>query len=180
MEWDKYSHFRFLEEVTFEPVLQGWVGDSKTRKEGERTSQADRAEDTAPTIHFPEAPWGLLCEEHLWVHKCARTGSGWYAGAQGQQRSFACGLEGQGLSRQGKRRWQAWEATLAPATESQSPRGNGGDLQGGSWNRKGEEGRVQGLEREVNHRGHSKELGLYPGVPGSHRGHLSKRGFISF
>lgn len=42
------------------------------------------------------------------------------------------------------------------------------------------EGRVLGLEREVNHRDPSKELGLYPGAPGSHGGHLSKRGFISF
>lgn len=44
----------------------------------------------------------------------------------------------------------------------------------------GMEGRALGLEKEVNSRGHSKELGLCPGVPGSHRGHLSKKGFIHF
>lgn len=44
----------------------------------------------------------------------------------------------------------------------------------------GMEGRALGLEKEVNSRDHSKELGLCPGVPGSHRGHLSKKGFIHF
>lgn len=31
-------------------------------------------------MQCPEALWGLLYEEHLRGHKCARTGSSWHVG----------------------------------------------------------------------------------------------------
>lgn len=109
MQWDRCSYFRFLEEVKFEPVLEGGGIPGWGRKK-RRYSRPDRAEHTAPSIHCPEVLHGLLGAEYLWGHSCARTGSHCLWGPQ----SFDCGLAGQGLSRQGEGWWQAEEAAPWP------------------------------------------------------------------
>lgn len=159
--------------MTFKPVLEGRVGDSWTRKEEERTSRTDRAEDTAPTIHCPEASWGQLCEEHLWGHKCARTGSDWHVVVSRPTKKLCLWSERAEAKQAGEWRVAGIRSSLSYwAPESQR-----------QWwgpSRRKLEGRALGLEREVYNRDPSKELGLFLGVTGSHGEHLSERGFVSF